>query len=252
MDECLDVLADADEYPTDDILIQLVRMQLVADKAVQVSTHDEEVGANGPIRTPPALYRVALQAQLQEVEKSLPRDFRHEVIPLHFHIAALAVNELGSLKSSPASSHLDIQDVESNYASLRSLKSWFDLFFAIPPSRYTGFPFSIYSQILRCIMALYRLSTLDDPAWDKRVARNTADIPLIIQQLAANLRASDVYPRYAEAFDVKRAVWENKVAAMTANPAEPVVRDTDMDLPNLNMDIPSDWWGSEIFTAWEF
>ncbi|KAF2493509.1 hypothetical protein BU16DRAFT_541190 [Lophium mytilinum] len=256
MNECLDVLAEVKEHPTDDTLVQLVRMQLIVDKAVQFSAHYGEIGSNDFSQTPPSLYRLALQGQLQEIEKNVSGSFQHEVILLHLHSTALYVSELGSLKSAASSNNTDYQEVECLYASLRSLKSWLDIFFTIPPARYTGLPFSVFSQFMRCLVVLYRLSALDDPLWDKNVARNTYGVADVLRMVATNLLASDVYPRYAETFDATRERWEAKLAALSSAPvrvpAVPMMPMTDLEMPNISMDLPENWWVSDVFSAWDF
>ncbi|KAF2812287.1 uncharacterized protein BDZ99DRAFT_439292 [Mytilinidion resinicola] len=252
MNECLEVLAEAKEFPTDDTLIQLVRMQLIVDKAVHFSAQHGEVASNDFSRIPPALYRLALQGQLQEVEKNLSGNVQHEVVLLHLHSTALYISELGILKSAASANNTDFQDVECLYASLRSLKSWLDIFFTIPPARYTGIPFSIFSQFMRCLVVLYRLSAIDDPGWDKQVARNTYNVAEVLRMVSTNLLASDVYPRYAETFNATRERWEAKLAALSINTAAPVVPETDLEMPNLSMDLPENWWVSDVFSAWDF
>lgn len=39
-----------------------------------------------------------------------------------------------------------------------------------------GIPFTLYFQFSRALVSLYKLSTLDDPAWDRNMVRNTANI----------------------------------------------------------------------------
>ena len=47
--------------------------------------------------------------------------------------------------------------------------------------------FFIFSQLVHCLVTLYKLSTLDDPAWKKNGVQKTADLLLILDQLINNL-----------------------------------------------------------------
>lgn len=165
---------------------------------------------------------------------------------MHIYCAALAIDEMGTLKPATTSIHTSAQWIESLYASLQSLSSWFEVYFTIPPAEYSGIPFSILSQFMRCLRALYRLSTLDDPAWDKQVARNALDFSVVVQHMSMNMRQSKAYEKYADAFDAMRAKWERLAVTLANNVAEPDIQHIDADIAH-----PEEWWFSEIFNGWD-
>ena len=70
------MLAENQEVPTDEVLVQQVRLQLIVEKVAQAAWHDGEIENAGSIRTPPAFYLKALQLQLQEVKRQLPPELR--------------------------------------------------------------------------------------------------------------------------------------------------------------------------------
>jgi hypothetical protein len=82
---------------------------------------------------------------------------------------------------------LTLQQRNSINAALESIKSWFDVFFIVPPAAYIGFPFSIWSQLLRCLVTLSRLITLDDPSWDENGVWETVDVVLVFDRVINNL-----------------------------------------------------------------
>ena len=114
---------------------------------------------------------------------------------------------------------------KSLIAGFESIKSWFDVFFTITPAAYIGFPFSILSQLLRCSMTLYRLTTLVDPSWDENGVWKTADPLLILDRVINNLEQAtilagldnsgslekDVFSRAAQMFRSLRPGWEAKM-----------------------------------------
>jgi hypothetical protein len=67
------------------------------------------------------------------------------------------------------------QPRESVDAGLRAIKSWFDTFFMIPVATYAGFPFSILSQLVRCLVTLSRLISQDDSGWIENSVWTTTD-----------------------------------------------------------------------------
>lgn len=64
-----------------------------------------------------------------------------------------------------------------------AIKSWLDIFSSLPPSSYVGWPFHLKVHGLRCLVALYKLSTYEDPAWDREAVRNTVDLLLAMDQM---------------------------------------------------------------------
>lgn len=68
------------------------------------------------------------------------------------------------------------QRIDTMYACLRAVRAWYDIFFTIPPTEIPGLPFSIFVQLPQTQVALYRLTTAEDPSWDKEVLRTTADL----------------------------------------------------------------------------
>ena len=88
LDECIAVLGEKDEHPTDPLLVQMVKVQLVVEKAGQAPWHEERDDPNGSVRPPPIFYLKALQAQLQDFKTRIPPSIQgngtyiHEIAPL--------------------------------------------------------------------------------------------------------------------------------------------------------------------------
>jgi hypothetical protein len=79
------------------------------------------------------------------------------------------------------------QQRNSINAGLESIKSWFDIFFMTPPAAYIGFPFSILSQLVRCLVTLSRLITLDDLSWGENSVWKAVDVVLVFDRVINNL-----------------------------------------------------------------
>jgi hypothetical protein len=122
---------------------------------------------------------------------------------------------------------LEFQQRKSLSAGLESIKSWFDIFFTITPSAYFGFPFSIFSQLMRCvrsILTLYQLTTLGDPSWDENDVLKTVNPPLILDRVITNLEQvatlagldnndnpeRDVFSRAAQMLRSLQPGWKEK------------------------------------------
>ena len=76
MDECIAVLAENKEQPTDTLLIHLVKLQAIIEKIGQAPWHEECGNTIGSVRAPPTFYLKALQAQLQDIKAKIPPDIQ--------------------------------------------------------------------------------------------------------------------------------------------------------------------------------
>ena len=243
--------------------MQQVRLQLIVEKAAWGNWNDVAT-ENAEHRKPPlSFYLQALHSELQDVRHKFPPELQYdgkmssaihytifpndmaEVVLAHFYSTELTINEVALSQLPIISIHSNFQRAESLYACAESVKSWFETFFTIPPGAYIGFPFSIFSQLVRCLVTLYKLSTLDDPAWDKNGVLKTVNLLLILDQVTENMEQvsglagldnndsleRDVFFRTAKMFRSIRPGWE---AILVGSDASKVSA-----LPNLpNADDP--------------
>lgn len=115
----------------------------------------------------------------------------------------------------------------------------------------------IFSQMAFCILALYRLATLDDPAWDRGLVRDTADLSLILGQIIekftqvkamVNLdpgtsEGKDMFSGNARTIKAIKTWWDAKVAA-ELNDNNTGLNET---LGEMNMEFFDDVWLRDIF-----
>jgi len=268
MDECLEALALQEECPTDHALVQQVRLQLIVEKAARIPLHSGEVKDTESLRIPAALYAKALQSQIQAVRDNvLPESPLSEVELLHLHSTTLTVNEVEFSKLPTLSNCSDFYRLEALYVSLNAVKSWFDIFFSIPTTAYVGFPFSIFSQLIHCLISLFKLSTLEDPAWDKGIVRETADVHSILNQIILNMQEANdwynaeggVFTKAAEAFGTIRSRWRVKLGLPIIPPGylpglmangEEVMGQPSVAMEDvMSMELPEEWWFSDVFAS---
>ena len=183
----------------------------------------------------------------------------------HFYSTELTINEIVLSRMPIASDQTNFRQIERLYGCTESIKSWFEVFFTIPPIAYIGFPFSVFSQLVRCLITLYRLSTLDDPAWDKHSVRNTANLLAIFDQVVNNMEqvatlaghdnndsiGEDVFSRTAKMFRAIRPGWEAKLIGLedptaTTLPTPPSASDTPLPL-DFPMEQLDDAWLMDLF-----
>lgn len=71
-DECLQILQETKECPNDELLVCLIRVQLISNKVSTISWNDTFPVGDGGKQFPREFYTHALRSQLEEVERSLP------------------------------------------------------------------------------------------------------------------------------------------------------------------------------------
>ncbi|OTB10379.1 hypothetical protein K445DRAFT_253890 [Daldinia sp. EC12] len=242
MDDCLQKLDEEKECSNDVILIKLVQLQLIVENTNQKAASD---GVTGSLST----YVESARSQLQDIKLIILREHRkHEVLLLHLYNAELEITLSPFLHGKPLKFQRETID-----ASLASIKSWFGIFFTITPDTYIGFPSSIFLQLLRCLVTLYRIKTTRDPAYSESIT-GEMDPVLILERVVSNLeqveilagldnsgiQERDIFFRVAQILRALRSGWE---AELHSN--EPELSST---APPQNVDeIPfSDFLGMDF------
>ncbi|KAI0843906.1 hypothetical protein F5Y00DRAFT_249993 [Daldinia vernicosa] len=213
MDDCLQKLSEENECPNDEVLVKQVQLQFIIEKTNQQASHD---GA----REPTCTYLESLHSQLQDVKESvLCKPQGNEVLLLHLYSAELETTLSPFLHGKPLTSQQ-----ETVNASLTSIKSWFDVFFTLTPDTYIGFPSSILSQLLRCLVTLYRLRVMSDLACVgdsvevmdpllllDRVVSNMEQVEVLSGLDNRGVQERDIFFRAAQMFRALRPGWETEL-----------------------------------------
>jgi hypothetical protein len=270
MNECLRLLDEAKECPNDEILVQQVRLQLIVEKRALGTFHDGAIESTENMGDPPSFYLERLHTQLQDIKTKIlaqpqtngklfcaKRSMNStyviiEVVFLHLYSLELET------ALSPAFFHtnqLTLQQRKYRNAGLESINSWFEVFFTIPPAAYIGFPFSIFSQLLRCVVSLYRLTTLEDLSGNEKSNCKAMDPLLVLDRVINNLEQVhilaglensdsselDEFSRSAQMLRSIRSGWEAKLGS-----SEP---STLLPPQNFNDSFPADALGVEVFDS---
>ncbi|KAK9243068.1 hypothetical protein V1506DRAFT_494407 [Lipomyces tetrasporus] len=256
LDECLQMLDETKECLNDESLVQQVRLQLIAEKAARSTSYDA-----GPEKTENI---PDFHSQLENAKACLlTASPKNAVVLLHLYSIELEVALSATFLSSD---QITAQQRKSLRKGFESIMSWFDVVFAIPPNGYVGFPFSIFSQLVRCLITLYRLVTLDDPTWDKNQARETAKPLSILNLLISNLEQvpvvagldnrdsaeGDVFSRSAQIFRSLRSEWEAKLGLddMMSSMIPPSQNASDIAFPDaLGEEILDNDWFMDLLSS---
>ncbi|KAE8404914.1 hypothetical protein BDV37DRAFT_103460 [Aspergillus pseudonomiae] len=193
MEESLEILASTKECVGDELLVWLVRIQLVVDKSYHLR-RDGENSHSSPLVTD------LLQSQLDSIKRQIPSQLtKNNVISMYFSNAELAIHEV-FIKAPIPTNCPDPQGLKSLHISLLATKSWLDVWLCVPPEHYLAVSFTILFQFCRALVNLFKLSTLDDPSWDKNAVQDSVNLLHYLDQLQINFkRSSDHLGQDAEA-----------------------------------------------------
>ncbi|KAJ5619479.1 hypothetical protein N7510_003463 [Penicillium lagena] len=172
-DQCLNELKDAAEYETDELLVQLVRIQHLTERIFQFNHRDqffvELIGVALP-ETTVAGHLSAFQAELDSLENSLPKKLKANYLLLsHYNTARLRLfapllsDIRPSSVSTPASVPLSLLHAEAfdrYHAATSVLKSWVTNWLAIPVCYYFHMPQPGYGHLIYAITMLARQARL--------------------------------------------------------------------------------------------
>lgn len=129
---------------------------------------------------------------------------------MYLATAELTIHEVAmqptSLLHSP-----ELNRLESLCACLQATKKFLDLWLSLHPAEYISCPFPIFYQFSFALVSLYKLSTLEDPAWDKGMVRNTANVLEFLDRCTYNMkRCADSIPDL-DPDDPQWNIWEKGV-----------------------------------------
>ena len=276
-DECLRELTE-NEHIADTLLVQLVRLQQVHEKVIHAPWHDPSSAplrwpeaqpsdqaldvTNSAANVPVSFYVSAFQNELKQAREQVPLELRqNELLLLHCYNIELSIHEVALSKT------LDprFKRLESLWAALQAIKSWFELFFQFPPASYVALSFSTFSQFIHCVVALSRLSTYEHPDWDLKLARETCNLSLILDELIdrfARVKAEanidpgvqdhhDVFSTNARRMSAIKQWWDTKLAAEQSVSTDDQLDENTASDPMLGgqpIDFSDDGWLRDILS----
>ncbi|KAL4914510.1 hypothetical protein BDW62DRAFT_190250 [Aspergillus aurantiobrunneus] len=264
MKECLDVLEDARQVPSDAVLAQLVRAQLVVENVMKELGQDcEAVGDRDHRRAPLSFYLKGLQSQLDEGQSRTPDLSQNNTVLLHQYHAETTIYETAMAKTPQAHDELDLTRLDYLYACLNAIRKRCDLLLTLTPSALAHIPSPTLLASAHSLATLLRLSTFEYPGWDTVAVRQTADVLSITQQLADKFaQVADtvgiVNPDDGETIDCfttssrilsgLRAGWASKVPPVETPGLGPE-NTNDPALPEFDQELVDNWLSSQDL-AW--
>ncbi|KAE8150257.1 hypothetical protein BDV25DRAFT_140027 [Aspergillus avenaceus] len=185
IDECVHILEARRENPSDTLLVQLVKLRLIAEKAMDYTRSHLINGYNASPQSP--WYLRSLQQQLRSFKSNVPDELaNNKILLLELYNAELKIHEIGfspAPEAFPAQSNLRVDCLQTY---MLAVKSWLDTFLTIPPAEYVGISALMYTSMTNCFVGLYRLLTFEHAEWDHGLVQESVNIPQILEEMAGN------------------------------------------------------------------
>jgi hypothetical protein len=80
--ECLRLLAENKDCPTDQLLVYLVKVQLICNKVASTAWTDDATVGDGDKRLPAEFYLQIFKSELEEVKRAMPSELKTNGIRL--------------------------------------------------------------------------------------------------------------------------------------------------------------------------
>ncbi|KAK3361646.1 hypothetical protein B0T24DRAFT_642079 [Lasiosphaeria ovina] len=233
MEECLHVLEEKQECPTDLKLAYLVKLHIIGEEMRQSYITAEPTE---PLSLAQVFQTKALRGRLFDVKQSLPPEMANDyVVQFKLLNTDLDISEVGIWQESRQGVVPDAERLTLLADCLRTARIFFDYFFTIEPAEYRGFGFCIYTQVSHFISSVYRLSMIDDPDWDRDMVRSTIDIIDVMDHVAAQFErvaadagilndrpdGGNLWTYTARATETIRASWEPIFRPKTSSDVDP-------------------------------
>ncbi|KAJ5183452.1 hypothetical protein N7492_001068 [Penicillium capsulatum] len=204
MEESLSILTDAKESPEDELLVALVKIQLVMER-------NYHLRRDGGTQSLSEFYIKSFQSQLESVKSQIPPSLKeNKTVRMYLATAELTIHEVAM--QTPSVPHSpELNRLESLRACLQATKTWLDIWLSFHPTEYVGVPFTIFYQFSRALVSLFKLSTLEDPAWDKGMVRNTANVLEFIDQCIYKMKNCADTANINAPNDIDWNTWEKGV-----------------------------------------
>ncbi|KAK2777595.1 zn 2cys6 transcription factor, partial [Colletotrichum kahawae] len=192
LDEYANLLVQTD-VDQDRSLVALIRMQSIINQIQSVNL----VGSN-PNQELRELYTSTLRSQLQAIigsENVGPVASIHPAVLEHYHFTELLILESSLCSSSHQSTDPDLKRFEVYQEQLNSVRAWLSTFYTTDVRLYGDMALFSYSELVRVMVSLHKLNTLDDTAWSRSSVRQTLDLIPSLDKLIAvfeQLRAASV------------------------------------------------------------
>ncbi|PYH98989.1 hypothetical protein BO71DRAFT_3062 [Aspergillus ellipticus CBS 707.79] len=180
-DDCLRVVEEQKEETSDILLVQLVKLRLLAGKAMDYPGTSSATGSVSPA----SFYLQSMQMQLRDVRSQIPSEITdNKILQLELLITELLIHEIGFSSAPDIFPRHSNQRFDCLCVCLQTTKTWVDTMSSVQPAEYVGLSSLMCSNMTRSFIDLYRLSACDYPEWDRGLVQETVNVSWVLEEAA--------------------------------------------------------------------
>ncbi|KAL2693857.1 hypothetical protein Neosp_000423 [[Neocosmospora] mangrovei] len=275
LETCCKALEANMQYPSDEYLVKLVRIQQLA-QSISLTMTVENIGQHA-MKLPLTMVVRSFQDQLDQYRNSLgPRFSGNDNLKSHIHVAEVLLYEIALSDQHSTASYMPLTDrLQLLWGCLRSLKSFFDLRFSHRELERPRFLCMSASDFVYTIITGIKLMTLQLPGWNLASIHNELDMTEVMDQQVRDLVVivarrkqgnmlgtatplgvpapqppEDPFERLLRQLKTLRDLVKVELKRLVAGTANPQVIEFSQDI--LMGDFSSDFWqgSTQGFNVW--
>ncbi|KAI5461254.1 hypothetical protein BGZ63DRAFT_230818 [Mariannaea sp. PMI_226] len=190
-ERCCDILIRDQQYPTDILLVQLVRVQHIAAKVTKMFMESSEAMDRGPQRGFYAMAMPIMRTELDQWMAQLPMELKSSTI-LCSHYQAILIRLFEPAIHIPASEWpgsalTRAQRVWDCFQNARTLG---ESLLQCPVADLSRATFALTAHLALAVIKIIRLLCWEDPDWDAVTASKIAKIDELLQKLSDHFEAA--------------------------------------------------------------
>ncbi|KAK3688243.1 hypothetical protein B0T22DRAFT_148598 [Podospora appendiculata] len=193
---CCDALEKAQEYDSDVLLVNVIRLQRILCRIrAAFTSSDMENGINTGFSASSAMAISSIRADMETLKRAAPIDIQtHWSFKVCYQGTLVRLYEPAIyMRASSLSGDYDsgARRSEALCCCLDAIKAFFESYAAIPLPELTYLPFPVYSHFTFSVVSATRLLFLSDSDWNRQLACRSLDFPTIIQSLSDRCEKAD-------------------------------------------------------------
>ncbi|KAK2612662.1 hypothetical protein QQS21_001279 [Conoideocrella luteorostrata] len=224
MEECLQHLNEHPETPRDNILVVITKLIKLVNEIHGISTWRQIETTASQEMPPPMIYVKSLRGSLEEIKSLAAPEILTNTTAMINELPLCPVDPLASMRGV-----VDFGRTECFYSCLQATKRVIENFFVFTPEAVFGHPIMLHLHFSRSTHILYRLSLMDDPAWDRGAISNTIDLLGSLDQCASlyesvpavmglDTDGSDIYTKASGILKATIPMWRRALEEAGAIP----------------------------------
>ncbi|OAP64274.1 hypothetical protein AYL99_00246 [Fonsecaea erecta] len=185
-EECLTMISEAVEYPTDIYLVQLIKLSHLCDK-ISRTIIQREWDSSSSISAPIGAYVKSLEVELRKCKGSMNFELPQSVqLLMHYYAIETFLCEIALDDNIPAARYgsFSVTRLDMLFACLTSAKHFFEIFHSLPASIHFDVPYSTFTIVSHLYVTLSKLSLCQHDGWDQNYVATYLNFSEVLEQLA--------------------------------------------------------------------